>query len=74
MNCACPDLCGGCPAMGIPTAIPGCVTPAVTPAWRQKSNFQLYFALYMDEILSKEITCARTAIKQTAAAPTFCAA
>ena len=22
MNCACPDLCGGCPAMGIPTAIP----------------------------------------------------
>ena len=23
MNCAGPDLCGGCPAMGIPTAIPG---------------------------------------------------
>ena len=22
MNCACPDLCGGCPAMDIPTAIP----------------------------------------------------
>ena len=22
MNCVCPDLCGGCPAMAIPTAIP----------------------------------------------------
>ena len=22
MNCACPDLCGGCPVMAIPTAIP----------------------------------------------------
>ena len=27
MNCACPDLCGGCPAMGIPTAIPNPPSP-----------------------------------------------